>query len=782
MANFDTIKTAIDANIKTNGNQMITGDVLNSVLNQMVDSEEQNLTELSVVLEEINGVEKSYDSSVLTPGGLINSETGEIVTNIYRSYTDFLPIVPNAELKFTAFGTSASPQGYAFYDRDKTFLNGKSLVKGSVENISVIAPECAYYIRVTFVEKSNAAYDSFSCSIIAHGAIAEIEEQVDSLSTFVDNNEEFIRVYIDANGKFVWGIRIDGTIEWAKGIPAPIREQLSKLNLDLENLSNILDAFSPILTIFSTSDYQGEFSEITVDANGKILSWRDGKGRKHEVNLMVEHSISLGKGAAKSLVEALQEDGFKLDNPIDHSEEESIALPVPRYCAKVNIISPGGLAVAKTQDLKCELEYFDKSGNYFKKPIVLNAQGSSSMAYIEKNQSIDIYNDSERENSCEITFNGWVAQDSFHLKCYYIDVFRGISNVAYNYCEEVIRFLNCRNNRIVFDRDEISTSESTGDFATDFGDGALCHPDGFPFEMYVNGEYYGLYAWNLKKHRKNYSMNKNDYSQALLDGRIDDTTFFQGNIDWTAFEFRNPKDLVTMDGREYDADTNCNELIDSSSAAYSESNPVHVKTASLKSAIQGLAQALPRIHEEADISSARDMFESYFDVNAIICYYIISNVLHHYDGFSKNWIWTVYNGKAAPSFYDMDSVFGRSWKGTHVEPGSIGTHLGINDSLIVELVRLYKERIDDIYASLRATKIIDVDNIMRYVWAWIDYATLKALKKNIDQWTSIPSYRAEKNQNDGTYEGGFFDSPRRINKWLIERLQVTDNIFNYTTI
>lgn len=46
MAKFDTIKTAIDANINTNGNQEITGSVMNSVLKQMVDSTDAELTEL----------------------------------------------------------------------------------------------------------------------------------------------------------------------------------------------------------------------------------------------------------------------------------------------------------------------------------------------------------------------------------------------------------------------------------------------------------------------------------------------------------------------------------------------------------------------------------------------------------------------------------------------------------------------------------------------------------------------------------------------------------------
>lgn len=59
MANFDTIKTTIDANINTNGNQAITGAVMNSVLKQMVDSTDAELTELESLVAagyKFNGV------------------------------------------------------------------------------------------------------------------------------------------------------------------------------------------------------------------------------------------------------------------------------------------------------------------------------------------------------------------------------------------------------------------------------------------------------------------------------------------------------------------------------------------------------------------------------------------------------------------------------------------------------------------------------------------------------------------------------------------------------
>lgn len=68
MANFDTIKTVIDANINTNGTQNITGGKMNSILKQMVDATDAELTELSA---ETNTklTELSAESSHLTLEG-----------------------------------------------------------------------------------------------------------------------------------------------------------------------------------------------------------------------------------------------------------------------------------------------------------------------------------------------------------------------------------------------------------------------------------------------------------------------------------------------------------------------------------------------------------------------------------------------------------------------------------------------------------------------------------------------------------------------------------------
>lgn len=771
MGRFDTTKATINANIKSNGNQEITGSVLNSVLQEMVDGTDAQLTELSA--EIFGGEELKFSSTIAANSGLGDKifqvlEKGK--TYLFRS-----DVACNLE-----YYTNDGGYLHLFDAQTEVLFVCPSNYKEG-ENQIVINTEPKEG-KFQFFKVTGGKLNALSAEIEGVSEdVTELSNKVEDFSTELDatskkagkyeESSEYVQAFLDKEGKFLFGIKIDGSIEWAKGVPTPIKVYIE---------TAIKDSEPKILKMLSLqpAEKYNMYHEVVLDAEEHLLTWRDRKGVKHESNMRVENNLELSKSAMSNFIQSLIASGFTTDNPIDHSNETAIALPLPRYCAVVNIISPLGLATSKTQDVQCELEYLDKSGNYFKKPIILNAQGTSSMSYIEKNQSIDIFNDEAREESCEITFDNWVAQDSFHLKCYYIDVFRGVCNMAYKWTEEVIKATDSRNNRVKWNRDDITEYNSTGDFAADFSDSALCHPDGFPFEMYLNGEYYGLYAWNIKKHRKNYSMKKSNYKELLLDGLIDNTTFFNGSINWSEIELRNPKTLITMSGAEYDGE-NPTELIDSSSSAYNSANKDHVNTAITKAAMQRISNALPLIRSASD-EQAKALFESHFDVKALMRYFIISNTLHHYDGFAKNWIWTIYDGIAAPTEYDMDSIFGRDYRGLLVVSNSTTKILGTEvDTITGQLIRLYKNEMDAMYKELRDKGILSVENIMRYVLSWCESATYAALERNLEKWTSIPSYRASRNMNDGSQEGGMYDSPYRIEKWLSERIGNLDIYFNY---
>lgn len=180
------------------------------------DTEIKNkLTELSA---EINGGIKKYDSSILIAGGLVNSDTGNVESNVYRSYSDYIPITPNGKIKFSVYGTIASSQGYAFYDKDKKFIEGKAVVLKN--DIDTYAPSNALFLRVTWVAQSEASYNEFYAEVGTIGALDNIAAMQPIVSALKEDYYSSVLVgaspslsldgkYLDANGNLIAGIAFE---------------------------------------------------------------------------------------------------------------------------------------------------------------------------------------------------------------------------------------------------------------------------------------------------------------------------------------------------------------------------------------------------------------------------------------------------------------------------------------------------------------------------------------------------------------------------------------------
>ena len=788
----------------------------------------------------------------------------------------------------------------------KDFSEAEAVAVGDVRKYNGYLYEC--------VEATTGAWDESKWKKSSFKA--ETEKKLSELGSYVENNPEYARVYTDAEGKFLWGIKQDGSVEWAKGVPTPVKEYVE--SLDLENdeeierinqlvtglladvkvltdtyhyVSNpewacaIVDAEERILMgikadgsyyipnrdmyhiennpeyvkvvvdskghvlfgikadgscyipkgiseeakkglleltsriayfedIFSstdnaewlqvTTDSEGKVlegigndgkkyfpkqemlekrndtegrSEMTLDEDGKIISYRDSDGTKYEHKLNTENLI-LGDKATNDIVVALKKIGFSVDNIMDWSNLEFVEIPIPRTCAIVNI-GTDKQATAKTDDIETYLEFWDKDGNYFKKPIIINAQGSSSMTYWIKNQGIDFTDNSK------IKFGNWVEQDSFHLKKFYIDVFRGQANVGYRITEQVYQsrgFGQVRPYDYLING--ATTDNGIGEFKEDFDTGALCHPDGFPILLHFNGKLAGVYAWNLKKHRDNYWMKKSNAKQIILDGEIGSTELFNGNIDWTAFEIRNPKDLIDIDGNEYDGDKPT-ELSD---------------TDELSAEVKGYIQRISNANAEITANKTKEKFEEYFLVNPFIDYFLISQVLWNQDGFWKNWIWCTWDGqKWTPTSYDMDSIFGMFYQGTYIVPAgeykqvgewvqawtNTNSILGYNH-VVKHLYDLYSEDIKERYKELRNIGIFTTGHIVSLLHDWVKSVGYNNLKTDIEECCAYdgipqtPSYR-DGNQEYVKYPNtlGFYNSVNRVKKWLDDHFAYLDSIFEY---
>lgn len=358
-------------------------------------------------------------------------------------------------------------------------------------------------------------------------------------------------------------------------------------------------------------DIEGRI-EIDTDADGKILSYRRKDGTKVESKLEVDE-LTLSDKSKKYLGNALKEIGFNATSPSDWSEESYIHLPTQPKCALINISGTDFMPEAKNVNMKSWMEVWDKNGNYFKKKVILNAQGNSSLAQYKKNFAIDICEDDWiGDDTCSVKIGNWVAQDSFHFKAYYTELFKAACPVGYKLYDKFAttrKFTEDKPYKEFFVYDYTANSVASDDIEQNLEFSARCYPDGFPCIVYLNGEFYGIFSWQLKKHRDNFHMGRNDTDNIHLDGDLYDWAIWNGSIDWTHFEVRNPKPksskwtLLCQDGSKYDGD-NPKELMGTDAPTYNADDSSCKKSAETKNYIIELSKYM------AEIKVFEDAYES----------------------------------------------------------------------------------------------------------------------------------------------------------------------------
>ena len=417
--------------------------------------------------------------------------------------------------------------------------------------------------------------------------------------------------------------------------------------------------------------------------------------------------------------------GFVKEECTDWSDSTDISLPMPT-CAYANVTGINAFPTKKTQAYKAWIEVYDGNGNYFKKRVILGAQGISSLSYAKKNFKADFCNDEwVGEETPDIKFGKWVKQDAFHLKAFYFDFLRGICTVGYQLYDQMTQ-----------DRGERGRIWERADNIGKPNKNALCHPDAFPCILYLNNKFYGIYNWQLKKHRKNMNLTKDVAEHIHIDGKIvDKGTLFGGTVNWKKIEIRNPKNLYTMTGKAYDGD-NPAELIDESSKYFNVTSDTEAqkadkaRTAKVKNYVLTLSnycnelQAL--VNKKESRATIRAAIEERFDVTSIIDYIIHNMVTHNLDGLRKNYQWFTYDGKkwfVAP--FDLDNTFGYSvsvafyiFESQYYYTNPISTWNFSNYPPLSWVETYFKDDIYQRYAHLRDQGLLNAESINSIITNW----------------------------------------------------------------
>lgn len=510
------------------------------------------------------------------------------------------------------------------------------------------------------------------------------------------------------------------------------------------------------------------------------------------------------------------------DNLRDWSQETSITIPQPDF-ATINLCDVAQMPLLETDSLITWAEVYDGHGNYFKKRALLTVQGNSSRSFPKKNYKILFYNE-EGKGKTDLSLGDWITQSTFHLKAYYNDYFRGVAVVGYQLYDEI-----ALDRGRMWQRAGLSNPDPK----------ARCYPDGFPCAIYVNGDFYGIYAWQLKKDQKNMNQKKETATHIHLDGIIDTGTFWNTKIDWSRFEVRNPRGLYSMDGSLYDGDYPT-ELIDETSPFYNlPSDDVVMRqdkqrTAQVKHCIETFSYRCRQMGQlwrsDSDKEVLRDTLAVWVDIPSLIDYYCFHFVVDNCDGFWKNWQWFTYDGvKWFVAPYDLDFTFGNDYTGYVSFPAEWNyagfTYKNIPMLMDSDISTYYWEDVKQRYADLRTKGIISPAHIKdlvaewqnrvgadNYAKEWEMWSDSRCIRQTVcaanwstsDDWTdfdSLPVYDPSVTYHEGdkctmarriwtatgTTTGvkpyrdiGYTDSYSRVCDWIDRRIELMDDFLEYS--
>ena len=327
----------------------------------------------------------------------------------------------------------------------------------------------------------------------------------------------------------------------------------------------------------------------------------------------------------------------------------------------------------------------------------LKWQGSSSLQFDKKNYTIKF------DNAFEAV-EGWGVEKKYCLKADWVD------------------FSHCRNVVSAKLWGDVVRSRATSDLVTRLSALPNCGAiDGFPCFVVINGEWMGIYNFNIPKDGWMMGMGSGEREAIVCCEGV-------GDVASNACSFNAEATLGTEFELEY------------SSKGWAESD------------IQASLNNLIRAVMNSDGTDIDTTIAQYLDIDSAIDYMLFSQLLSHHDGIRKNYILATYDGtKWFFSAYDMDNVFGQHYPGTTFDSASLGM-LWCNGNKLFNL--LYEHKREAL--RTRLNELLTKEHIVQGEGSYFDgvmslakvaakftnYCSkipLSSYVADAEKWTGIPS-------------------------------------------
>jgi len=355
---------------------------------------------------------------------------------------------------------------------------------------------------------------------------------------------------------------------------------------------------------------------------------------------------------------------------------------------RINII--GALPSAKPTVNRCDAEI--RIGGYIMNTKVdVSVQGTSTALLPKKGFTLDILT-ADGSAAMLIQLGAWRPYNSYYMKAYMYDVTKTRDLLTNRIYEQMKLTLPAGRQR------NWERAGHTFQFPT----GAIGHIDGIPFEMYNNGEFYGIYVMNIKKTRDNYMMDKANSDQIWLDVGL---TPFGGTVPWSEIEIRNPSGF------------------DSGVAPPAGSVKTAIETFWLWCAGDWTNRTKQDIEDKIDIVSAIDT-------------YLLHMLIHAWDGNGNNMFFSTYNGgvKWYYEIYDYNDTWGKSYIGIDQMYNDLTFGSQPNRADWNRIRVLYFEEIRYRWKMLVEAGVMTWENITNQMYFIFNQYGYDGIKKDLERW------------------------------------------------
>ena len=355
-----------------------------------------------------------------------------------------------------------------------------------------------------------------------------------------------------------------------------------------------------------------------------------------------------------------------------------------------------GNALPTTKDnVNLTMDYVSNTAK-FNSFVKLKCQGTSSMNYAKKNFTVTMFSDELRETKLKKNFKGWGAQSKFCLKANYVDT---------------THTRNLAGARIAYD---MVNSRPDSPFKQQLlqcpRNGAV---DGFPIKLYFNGEFYGIYTWNIPKDDWMFNMDKTNPNHVVLcaerntDGNSSSINSCQFKKLWT-----------DGDGGDWS-----------------------VEVGTYSTDLQSKFNRVIAFVKDSTDEEFKANISQYLDLYSVIDYYCFSYLCCHLDGLAKNMLMVTYDGNIwGCSLYDMDSIFGVHWNGNSYVATNYQCPEQYQEQFSLlwpKIERCFGNELYQRYLELRRGAL-SLSNIIKHVEEIYDVIPDRVFADEKAKWTSLP--------------------------------------------